>query len=83
MPVDGDKKSKNKVTISEMVLIINHAPSNSTVKHQIRRCERSGLRLWYSRSIKVAENNNGSLKGAKFQVIRVANNHMIGEFGNK
>ncbi|MFR4638489.1 MAG: collagen binding domain-containing protein [Streptococcus parasanguinis] len=75
MPVDGEK-IENNVTISGNGSEINHA--SSAVKIQIA----GGTGVAYDFGIKIhkVDENNKSLKGAKFQVIRVANNQLIGEF---
>ena len=75
MPVDGEK-IENDVTISGNGSEINHA--SSAVKIQIA----GGTGVGYDFGIKIhkVDENNKSLKGAKFQVIRVANNQLIGEF---
>ena len=75
IPVDGEK-IENNVTISGNGSEINHA--SSAVKIQIA----GGTGVAYDFGIKIhkVDENNKSLKGAKFQVIRVANNQLIGEF---
>ncbi|MBK5127765.1 LPXTG cell wall anchor domain-containing protein [Streptococcus parasanguinis] len=75
MPVDGEE-IKNDVTISGNGSEINHA--SSAVEIQIA----GGTGVGYDFGIKIhkVDENNKSLKGAKFQVIRVANNQLIGEF---
>ena len=75
MPVDGEK-IENDVTISGNGSEINHA--SSAVKIQIA----GGTGVGYDFGIQIhkVDENNKSLKGAKFQVIRVANNQLIGEF---
>ena len=74
-PVDGEVL-KNEATLKGKGIVIKEALNKAAV--QI--AGGSGLGYVYSINIQKVDNENQPLKGAKFKVVREANNQVIGEY---